>query len=524
LASSCFTRGPRIDSIDPRIGTMGEVLRIEGSGFGGDRGQSRVTIAGIAPTSSSYIEWSPTRISVRIPDFGESGLVYVHTDNGKSNAALFTNRESLPLPVSSANEGINPRIDSLENASGGIGSSVAILGRNFGSSRENGAVLFAWAAEEPPAAPASAQIPKTVEVSELEYGYEFWSDREIRVRVPDGAVSGNLIIRTVRGDSNPVFFQIDGMPGGKSFKERRSYVVNYSVDIKVARVSGPNALYLWVPRPATGSAQKEAKLLSRSLEPFVEGRTGASLYQFKDLAEDGSILLSSSYLVDVYATSAQMKPQAIKKAVESPVRNAYTLSTPLIPADDKEIVKLADRLAGKENNPWIVARKYYDWMRTELDFSVSPSSGGAMEALTSGKADAYSSALLFCALARASGIPAVPSAGFLVDRTRASERHFWSEFWIDGFGWVPVDIALGARWTPAGFSVRADAGDFYFGNLDNQHVAFSRGAAELSPMDPRGRTAIRERGYSFQNLWEEATGGLDSYSSLWSDLTVTGVY
>jgi hypothetical protein len=35
---------------------------------------------------------------------------------------------------------------------------------------------------------------------------------------------------------------------------------------------------------------------------------------------------------------------------------------------------------------------------------------------------------------------------------------------------------------------------------------------------------VRTRDYSLQNLWEEAIGGLESYSSLWSDVTITGMY
>jgi hypothetical protein len=43
-------------------------------------------------------------------------------------------------------------------------------------------------------------------------------------------------------------------------------------------------------------------------------------------------------------------------------------------------------------------------------------------------------------------------------------------------------------------------------------------------MDPRGRTAARNRDFALQNLWEEAVGGLEAYSSLWGDITITGVY
>lgn len=244
LFTSCIGRSPRIDSIDPRIGNRGEVLTIQGSGFRTERGESRVLIAGTSPTASSYIEWSDTRIAVRIPDFGESGLVYVSVDGRKSNPALYTNRASVPLPVSSEDEGVAPKVLSVEPAMAPIGTAVTIIGRNFGAARENGAVLFSWNAETLPSAPASARAPDALEAAELEFGYEMWSDREIRVRVPDGAVSGNLRIRTARGLSDALFFEVSEKPGMKTYKDKRTYVFTYSADLSVARAAVPNTLFI----------------------------------------------------------------------------------------------------------------------------------------------------------------------------------------------------------------------------------------------------------------------------------------
>jgi transglutaminase-like putative cysteine protease len=133
-------------------------------------------------------------------------------------------------------------------------------------------------------------------------------------------------------------------------------------------------------------------------------------------------------------------------------------------------------------------------------------------------------ALLFCALARAAGAPAIPVSGVLMDRNRIAGSHYWAEFWVDGFGWIPVDPALGGGAAPPSFVLRADRASYYFGSLDNQRVSFSRGFTALSQMDPRSRVLTRERDYALQSLWEEAAGGLESYSSFWSDVTINGVY
>lgn len=521
---ACIGGGPRIDGIDPRIGNRGEVLTISGTGFKGERGESRVLIAGTSPTASSYIEWSDSRIAVRIPDFGESGLVYVTVGGKKSNPMLYTNRASVPLPVSSENEGIGPRALAVDPPTAAIGAAVTITGLNFGAARENGAVLFSWDAETAPSAPASARAPDALEASELEFGYELWSDREIRLRVPDGAVSGNLRIRTARGTSDALYFEVSEKPGLKTYKDKRTYVFTYSADISVAQSSGTNTLYVWMPIPVAAPYQRNRQLVARSMEPFVEGHRGASLFQFKDLGAGKRERITLSYLVDSYAVETQIRPAAVKRDQPGPIRSAYTLASPLVPSDDKEIAKQAERIVGRERNPYLQAKRIYDWLLAEGGIGTEVLSGGAAQAFSDRKADAYSAALLFCAMLRARGIPALPVAGYLVDRSRASHRHWWAEFWIDGFGWIPADPAFGAGAAPEGFAIRDNPKDYYFGNMDNQRIVFSRGQAELSPMDPRGKTVGRTRSFAFQSIWEESVGGLDAYSSLWNDITVSGVY
>ena len=127
-------------------------------------------------------------------------------------------------------------------------------------------------------------------------------------------------------------------------------------------------------------------------------------------------------------------------------------------------------------------------------------------------------------MARASGLPCIPAAGVLINRNRQTIHHYWAEFWINGFGWIPVDPAMGAGAVPDSFIEIEDYAGFYFGSLDNHRITLSRGEPNLSQMESRGRIVSHPRSYSMQNIWEEAAGGLESYSSLWGDITITGIY
>jgi len=525
LLTGCRESLPKIAVLDPQIGLAGDLLTIRGSNFGTDRNESYVTIAGTPPTTSSYISWKDDEIRVKVPEFGNAGLVYVHRGTKSSNPLLFANRATMPVPVQGSEPDSAPQISSIDPLSGVIGTLITIQGSNFGSSRENSGVFFSWDAESSPAAPAGINPPDYVEASDTEYGYELWSEREIRLRIPDGAISGNVEVRTPKGNSRPVYLEISGKPGTKTFKDKRSYTFSYMVDLQIDQAASPNNLYIWMPQPVVSASQRNIRILSRNTEPFVENYRGAALFQFINVQPQTKLGISQSCVAEVYAVETTIKnPSTVKLNTPSPVGSVYILPSGIIPSDNPELKAKAAEIIGKERDPYAKAQKIYTWLVSTAGIQTAPLTGGAMEALEEKRADSYRASLLFCALARAAGIPSIPVAGILVNRQMETTRHYWDEFWLDGFGWVPADPALGAGAAPQDFNLRDDRAKYYFGNLDNQRITFTRGECYLSQMSPRGRTALRTREYSLQNLWEEAAGGLESYSSLWSNVTITGMY
>jgi len=544
LLISCGPKAPVISSIDPKIGRMGEFITLSGNNFGSSRDESYVTIAGISPTSSSYYIWQDNLIIVRVPELGESGLVYVHTKGKKSNGVLFSNSANVPRPADGEELGLEPRITSINPQIGTPGSLIVITGNNFGLSRENSlqttaGVFFSWDYDLPSFNPYIVREPEFIEVSEIESGYEFWSARELRVRIPDGAVSGNLEIRTPHGISRPVFFDVSGKPGYKNFKEKRSYIVTYSVDIRVLDASRPNTLYLWIPKPISSPSQRNVNLISRSAEPFVENHRGVSLFKLDNLGSGANQSINLTFQVEVYAVESAVRPLGIRQE-RNPLTALHTQNTALIPSSNQQIRNTVNTITGREQNPYIKARLIYDWILANMQITNVPMTDADIPFyLESRQTDAFGAALLYTTMARAAGIPCIPVAGVLIDRNGSTIRHYWAEFWIDGFGWLPVDPAMGAGIIPAAAGVGAmqgalhvpedvitgrDLANYYFGNMDNQRIAFSRGELVLSQIENRGRMVSHKHSYSLQNVWEEAAGGLETYSSLWGDITITGIY
>ncbi|MDR0567610.1 MAG: IPT/TIG domain-containing protein [Spirochaetaceae bacterium] len=519
---SCREEKPVLFSIEPRIGQTGEAITIYGDNLGDERVGSYITIAGTPPTASSYLSWRNDQIRIRTPEFSGSGLLYVHRNGKKSNPLLLANRASIPKLALETGGLPGPIIASVQPGSGSIGSLVTIEGYGFGSTRETGGVFFSWRSESLPGVHSAELQPETVEAFAGDFGYELWTDREIRVRVPDGAVSGVLEVRTPKKTSSPIAFTVSDKPGAKIFKEKRKYTIEYAVDIQVQSAEPPNTLYLWVPEPAVSASQRITDPLIFSRKPFADQYQGTALFQVSDLKSGEKVRITAAAAVEVYAVETSMKNQPLKPDADSPVHSVHTLPSALIPSDNPDVANLAKTLAGKEQNPYEKARKLYEWLITEVQYG--PSENAALGALQERRGDAYAVSLLFCALSRAVDLPAIPVAGVLATKSLSAVRHYWAEFWVDGFGWIPVDPALGAGFCPEDFALPRDAQTYYFGSTDNQRIAFSRGQGMPAQMDPYGRTAVRRRDYALQSLWEEASGNLDAYSSLWSGIALTGVY
>jgi hypothetical protein len=519
LAVACAGESPRILMIDPKFAVIGEELTIMGEGFGDEQGESFITIGGVTPTFSSYLEWSDNKIVARIPDFGESGLIYVHRGRQKSNPVLFSMLGSMPeipeTPVSYA-----PAIARIIPASASVGQFIEIQGSGFGSTRNGSAVFFSWGAERPPSFPAEVSAPPLIEARV----YEAWGEHEIRAQVCDGAVSGIVQVVTPRGTSNAAAFEVPEKIGVKTMKDKRTYAISYSVDLRINNAAPPNSMYLWCPLPASTASQINKEILSGSEKPFVKDYRGAALYRLADLEAGDNRRISVSYRVDVYSVETRVQVDQVKPSGDSPAGMAWTKPSRLVPSNDAAVVRLASEFTGGERNPYLSARSIYRNFLKEFTVTVERTYNSVQQVITDRKADPYTAAMLYCALCRAAGIPAIPVAGILCARTGSAPPHYWVEFWMDGFGWMPVDPALGAGFTVESFKLRDDHETYYFGNMDNQHLIFSYGDAAFSQMDIRGRTTGRERNYSLQNIWEEASSGIESYSSHWSDINVTGVY
>ncbi|MFZ5354446.1 MAG: transglutaminase domain-containing protein, partial [Bacillota bacterium] len=99
-----------------------------------------------------------------------------------------------------------------------------------------------------------------------------------------------------------------------------------------------------------------------------------------------------------------------------------------------------------------LAKDIYDFVNLHIDYDSSSlyANKGALSGLLNKKGVCDEYASLFTALCRAAGIPARVVSGYWIDESIKSgewmnisgKRHAWSEFFVEGVGWVPAEPTL----------------------------------------------------------------------------------
>ncbi len=522
FSSQFSERPPEIHSLTPPVADGGDILVISGDNFGDVRHGGEVSVAGVRPVSSSYYEWTDDRISVQIPNRAGSGMVTVTTRTGKSNSVLFTNKEDIPVVIEGPSKPGYPYIDTLTPRTGSVGDLITVKGLNFGNEKDLGTVYFSTI-RSPLEEGGYSETDKDVRyipAGEIDFDYESWSENEIKVRVPDGATSGNLLIETDKGRSNPIYFEVVEPVGTKLLTTKRGFQAQYGVIVRNVVSQGENELYLWVPKILLTPTQNNIEN-DNNPEPYWDYSNRVFVYHFGNMASTDVFQVTQSYWFDRYGLETKIQVPSVRTEYENKkLFEEYTRETEILPVRHEKIDKIVKNSLKWETNPYIQAQLLFTYLTETFTFSDFVSSSSILDALELERGDAYIYAVLYATLLRNAGITCRVKSGYIVYGDKKTQQHFWNEFYLENFGWVPVDCALadGARF--GNFPYVDNPGAFYFGNIDNQHICTGKGMASTVQIKPDNRIVRRADIFPLQESHEEISQSIQSYRTIWQKMRI----
>ncbi|MDF1566466.1 MAG: transglutaminase domain-containing protein [Spirochaetaceae bacterium] len=518
-----YQRKPEILEIDRLVAGPGDRIEIVGRYFGDGLDGSKLQVGSGTLTSAGIIEWTDNRIVARVPRNDGAVLVKVKTGSGMSNGVILADESRFPsvdygpwLPGA-------PFIEYAEPPAGSAGTLVTLHGKGFGDKRGGGQI---WVNHTDASALLGTEEPDLARYIEAEF-INLWSDETVSFWIPQGASSGNIYLKKGGAFSNPVSMDIRSAAGTVQAGTDIQWSLRQELSVDRIGAFPGNSLYVYLPAPQSGPGQKNSAVMEPvDSSGYVKMRNEGhlSLYRLDELAPGERRLISRQIVVTTYPVRYRVSPGELVPYDPRHPEIAASLG-----GDDRInpdlVAGSAARVAGGARDDWTKSRAVYDAVMNWLDWQEDLSFESIEDVLAASAADSAGYAYLFCSLARAVDVPARPVGGIVVTSDRKTQEWWWAEIWIQGLGWVPVDPAAGDGAGNFSTDFRdEDSGDAYFGGLDGRHIAFSRGRAESSPLQPHPELRIPDDFYSLQDVWEEVSGNLESYVSRWNVPRVTAVY
>ncbi len=217
-----------------------------------------------------------------------------------------------------------------------------------------------------------------------------------------------------------------------------------------------NEYALLIPRDIEGGKVTQ-KVYFDSIIPspiqVIEDESGNLIASFKFKTNEAQNITVTGYAVVEEGDDINFQAEAGDIGqLSADMRELYTKPAQYWEVENPEIVQLANRLKGEQNNVYTVSANIYNYVVDHIDYSQVKRFGlnvrqGALKTLQGGSAVCMEYSDLFLTLARAAGIATRAVYGYGYDARVAStgqEAHQWVQIYMPKLGrWVDVDVTWG---------------------------------------------------------------------------------
>jgi transglutaminase-like putative cysteine protease len=260
-------------------------------------------------------------------------------------------------------------------------------------------------------------------------------------------------------------------------QESRHFTFHYAFTVR--NLPAGKKVRIWIPA-AESDAYQEVKVVSaRGDLPLTtrrESKYGNQIY----FAESSSTNQPEMHFDVEYDVTRHERvalgptaPHVVPISLSSTEKQQDLQPDALVPVTGLPADLAAEVTQGK-TQPLDKAHAIYDYVFTTMRYDKTGTGwghGDVLYACDAKKGNCTDFHSLFIAMARSQGIPARFEIGFPLPPDKHSAEiagyHCWSDFWIDGRGWIPVDIS--EAWK------HQEKRDYFFGSHDVNRVQFSMG-------------------------------------------------
>ncbi|NLV27906.1 MAG: transglutaminase domain-containing protein [Methanomicrobiales archaeon] len=262
----------------------------------------------------------------------------------------------------------------------------------------------------------------------------------------------------------------------------KTFQANNTLSIPREYLPDLGTLQVWLPLPIELESQKDISVNYLEpaeyvkSEPITNGDHGQVYFEIPLSEMNGPFLnVSAGYQFTVFERRHKVDPERISPYDKSTkFYPQYTRSQPNIKITP-EISDLAKEIVGDEMNPYRMAEKIYWYILDTYPYSTVPHTYLAAAKIPesnfmyeTGYGDCGTQSMFFCALCRSLGIPARSAGGYQLIPGLAGP-HFWAEFYLPEYGWIPVDITIAGSADSAFDKPVEDLERYkayFFGNMD----------------------------------------------------------
>jgi hypothetical protein len=258
-------------------------------------------------------------------------------------------------------------------------------------------------------------------------------------------------------------------------------------------------LQIWFPLPVGTGSQRDIVVSSLSYpEYIVKGpvTTGGIGYVYYEVPVDevtGDLVIRADIAFTSYEQLFEIDPALVGEYDTGDAEYILYTSSERNIEITREVRAKALEIVGDETNPHLRAQKIYHFIIDTYPYSLvphgsldsrEPKTAESTYMFHTGHGDCGTQSMLFSALCRSLGIPARAIGGYQMLLSDTPGSHFWAEYYLPGYGWVPNDptVAEIADWVDITEADRTAFKEYYATNLDPARLVIQKNVD--APMDP----------------------------------------